>query len=162
MTPKETGVIEIDPEPANDDAAPDEATAREVAEQGFKPIDINLSPLEQALNNEAQATPSDCKMSEEQHDRLKHYAKVGERRVRSVVTLVLASEDANTLATAIKESAAGKVKGGPKALTDPILINGSASSSPPIVCFSVCFAMQRFVVTAHCLLFYVLCYVLFL
>ena len=137
---KEIGVIDVDAENDPDELPTvDEATAREVEEKGFKPMDINMSKIEQILNSEAKSAPSESKLSEDKHDRMKHYSKVGERRVRNVVTLVPA--DSVDLAKAIKDSAAGKVKGVPKAHADPNLINGSASRSPPIVCFSACFAM---------------------
>ena len=108
MAPEETqGATENKREESNDEDQ-DEATAREVAERGF--MEINLSRIEQLLDSDREA------LTDEKRDRAKHYAKVGERRVRSVITFVAADAADDTIVAAIKDAAAGKVKGAPKAL----------------------------------------------
>lgn len=111
MAPEETqGATENKREESNDEDQEDEATAREVAERGFKTMEINLSRIEQLLDSDREA------LTDEKRDRAKHYAKVGERRVRSVITFVAADAADDTIVAAIKDAAAGKVKGAPKAL----------------------------------------------
>ena len=113
MAPEETqGATENKREESNDEDQ-DEATAREVAERGFKTMEINLSRIEQLLDSDREAQSN---LTDEKRDRAKHYAKVGERRVRSVITFVAADAADDTIVAAIKDAAAGKVKGAPKAL----------------------------------------------